>query len=95
MKLEALANNPERQGLGPVPLGLRFALVVMRLDICNVRRSPTETETLRVEGKVESCYLLEQVSKESRWQDQWSYTPSVKSRRNGELAPRFFNSTTR
>ena len=26
---------------------------------------PTETETLRVEGKVESCNLLEQVSEES------------------------------
>ena len=39
MKLEALANDPGLRGLDPVPLGLRFALVVTRLDICSVRPS--------------------------------------------------------
>ena len=39
MKLEALANDPGLRGLDPVPLRLRFALVVTRRDICSVSRS--------------------------------------------------------
>ena len=39
MKLEALANSPGLRGLDPVPLGLRFALVVTRRDVCSVSRS--------------------------------------------------------
>lgn len=50
MKLKALANNPERQGLDFISLGLRFALIT-RLDICSVRRSTCRNGDIASRGE--------------------------------------------
>ena len=60
IKFKALANNPERQGmeisLSPFCQGLTPRSVASAAQ-------PTDTETLQVEGNVETSYLLEQVGK--------------------------------
>lgn len=64
IKLKALANNPERQG----PESTFLISFASRSDLCGLTFvasavQPTDTETLQVEGNVETSYLLEQVSK--------------------------------